>query len=108
VFVIKESIPYDLSAALNHIHKTFQYQFLPLAFTTTLFRPTDRSSSIKILYLSDTFSASALISIRCPDGYFPPGNWEKLQQIDPREISSAFHRAGAEIAEKGNFWMETI
>jgi len=41
-----------------------------------------------------------------------------IPQIDPREIGSAFHpdetderfhragRAGAEIAEKGNFWME--
>ncbi len=31
-----------------------------------------------------------------------------IPQIDPREIGSAFHRAGAEIAEKGHFWMETI
>ena len=30
-----------------------------------------------------------------------------IRQIDPREIGSAFHRAGAEIAEKGHFWMET-
>ena len=30
-----------------------------------------------------------------------------IPQIDPREIGSAFHGAGAEIAEKGNFWMET-
>jgi hypothetical protein len=30
-----------------------------------------------------------------------------IPQIDPREIGSAFHRAGAEIAEKGHFWMET-
>ena len=48
--------------------------------------------------------------------------WQVAQvipQIDPREISSAFHpstivltcgagRAGAEIAEKGHFRMETI
>jgi hypothetical protein len=30
-----------------------------------------------------------------------------ILKIDPREIGSAFHRAGAEISEKGNFWMET-
>ena len=30
-----------------------------------------------------------------------------IPQIDPREIGSTFHGAGAEIAEKGNFWMET-
>jgi hypothetical protein len=30
-----------------------------------------------------------------------------IPQIDPREIGSAFHRAGVEIAEKGHFWMET-
>jgi hypothetical protein len=30
-----------------------------------------------------------------------------IPQIDPREIGSTFHRAGAEIAEKGHFWMET-
>jgi hypothetical protein len=27
--------------------------------------------------------------------------------IDPRGIGCAFHRAGAEIAKKGHFWMET-
>ena len=31
-----------------------------------------------------------------------------MPKIDPREIGFAFHGAGAEIAEKGNFWMETI
>jgi len=30
-----------------------------------------------------------------------------IPQIDPREICCAFHGAGAEIAEKGYFWMET-
>ena len=30
-----------------------------------------------------------------------------IPKIDPREIGSAFHGAGAEIAEKGHFWMET-
>jgi len=30
-----------------------------------------------------------------------------ISRIDPREICAAFHRAGAEIAEKGHFWMET-
>jgi len=30
-----------------------------------------------------------------------------ITQIDSEEIGSAFHRAGAEIAEKGHFWMET-
>jgi len=30
-----------------------------------------------------------------------------IPQIDPREIGCAFHGAGAEIAEKGHFWMET-
>ncbi len=30
-----------------------------------------------------------------------------IPQIDPRGIGCAFHRAGAEIAEKGHFWMET-
>jgi hypothetical protein len=30
-----------------------------------------------------------------------------IPQIDPREIGAAFHGAGAEIAEKGHFWMET-
>jgi hypothetical protein len=30
-----------------------------------------------------------------------------IPQIDPREIGSAFYRASAEIAEKGNFRMET-
>ena len=30
-----------------------------------------------------------------------------IPQIDPREIGSEFHGAGAEIAEKGHFWMET-
>jgi hypothetical protein len=30
-----------------------------------------------------------------------------IPQIDPREIGFAFHRAGAEIAENGHFWMET-
>jgi len=29
-----------------------------------------------------------------------------IPKIDPREIGCAFHGAGAEIAEKGNFWME--
>jgi len=41
--------------------------YVCLAFTTALLRPPDRSSPIKTLYLSDTFSASVLISIRCPD-----------------------------------------
>ena len=31
-----------------------------------------------------------------------------IPQIDPREIGSTFHRAGADIAEKGHFWMETL
>jgi len=31
-----------------------------------------------------------------------------IPQIDPREIGSTFHGAGAEIAKKGHFWMETI
>ena len=35
------------------------------------------------------------------------GGVQKIPQIDPREIGSAFHRAGAEIAEKGHFLMET-
>jgi hypothetical protein len=30
-----------------------------------------------------------------------------IPQIDPRETGFAFHGAGAEIAEKGHFWMET-
>ena len=30
-----------------------------------------------------------------------------IPQIDPGEIGYAFHRASAEIAEKGHFWMET-
>jgi hypothetical protein len=30
-----------------------------------------------------------------------------IPQIDPREIGFAFHGAGAEIAERGHFWMET-
>jgi len=30
-----------------------------------------------------------------------------IPQIDPREIGSAFHRTGAEIAEKSYFWMGT-
>jgi hypothetical protein len=30
-----------------------------------------------------------------------------IPRIDPREICAAFHRAGAEIAEKGHFWMGT-
>jgi hypothetical protein len=30
-----------------------------------------------------------------------------IPEIDPREIGFAFHGAGAEIAEKGHFWMET-
>jgi hypothetical protein len=30
-----------------------------------------------------------------------------IPQIDPGEICAAFHRASAEIAEKGHFWMET-
>jgi hypothetical protein len=30
-----------------------------------------------------------------------------IPQIDSREIGFAFRRASAEIAEKGNFWMET-
>ena len=37
-----------------------------------------------------------------------PMREQVIPQIDPREIGSAFHRAGAEIAEKGHFWMETI
>jgi hypothetical protein len=32
--------------------------------------------------------------------------FHKVKKI--KEIGSAFHRAGAEIAEKGHFWMETI
>ena len=32
---------------------------------------------------------------------------QAIQQIDPRGIGFAFHGAGAEIAEKGHFWMET-
>ena len=35
------------------------------------------------------------------------GREQVIPQIDPREIVSAFHRAVAEIAEKGHFWMET-
>jgi len=30
-----------------------------------------------------------------------------IPQIDPREIASAFHGAGAEISEEDNFWIET-
>ena len=30
-----------------------------------------------------------------------------ITQIDPREIGSEFQGAGAEIEEKGHFWMET-
>jgi hypothetical protein len=30
-----------------------------------------------------------------------------IPQIDPGEIGAAFYRPGAEIAEKGHFWMET-
>ena len=36
-----------------------------------------------------------------------PRREQVIPQIDPREIGSAFHGAGAEIAEKGHFWMET-
>ena len=35
------------------------------------------------------------------------GREQVIPQIDPREIGSAFHRAGAEIAEKSHFWMGT-
>jgi len=38
----------------------------------------------------------------------PPRREQVIPQIDPREIGAAFHGAGAEIAEKGHFWMETI
>ncbi len=31
-----------------------------------------------------------------------------IPPIDPRGIGCAFHRAGAEIAKKGHFWLETI
>jgi hypothetical protein len=37
----------------------------------------------------------------------PPRREQVIPQIDPREIGAAFHGAGAEIAEKGHFWMET-
>jgi len=36
-----------------------------------------------------------------------PRREQVIPQIDPREIGSAFHRAGAEIAEKGHFGVET-
>ncbi len=42
----------------------------------------------------------------CAEAY----NWyvaQAMPQIDPRGIGFAFHGAGAEIAEKGHFWMET-
>ena len=43
------------------------YNIACLSFTTALLRSTDRSSPLKKLYLSDTFPASALMSIRRPD-----------------------------------------
>ncbi|MDH3957067.1 MAG: hypothetical protein OET81_10265 [Desulfobacteraceae bacterium] len=32
---------------------------------------------------------------------------QAIPQIDPREIGSAFHGAGADIGQKGHLWMET-
>ncbi len=32
---------------------------------------------------------------------------QAIPQINPRGIGFAFHGAGAEIAKKGHFWMET-
>jgi len=46
----------------------------------------------------------AIKELRVP----PPRREQVIPQIDPREIGTAFHGAGAEIAEKGNFWMKTI
>jgi hypothetical protein len=66
---------------------------LRLALTTALLRPPDRNLPIKIVYLSDTFSASSLISIRCPGGY-------SLN----RYHATAFHYMGAierELEENG-------
>jgi hypothetical protein len=36
-----------------------------------------------------------------------PRREQVVPQIDPGEICAAFHGAGAEIEEKGHFWMET-
>ena len=76
-----------------------------------LLRPPDRSSPTKILYLSRTFSASALISIRCPDGYFSPGNWEKLQQISCHSCSCGLankRKQAEEIPAEPNIMHMTI
>jgi len=45
------------------------YNIVCLAFTTALLRPHDRSLSVETLYLSDTFSASALVFIRRLDSF---------------------------------------
>jgi hypothetical protein len=56
---------------------------MPILFLA-LFRFPDRKLPIKIVYLSETLSASALILIRYPDGYFPN-----------RYRATAFHSMGA-------------
>jgi hypothetical protein len=51
------------------------------------------------------FSARSKKSRDCAETYI----WYVAQGIPliPRGIGCAFHRAGAEIAKKGHFWMET-
>jgi hypothetical protein len=52
------------------------------------------------------FSARLRKSRDCAETYI----WyvaQGISLIDPRGIGCAFHRAGAEIAKKGHFWMET-
>jgi hypothetical protein len=65
---------------------------IPILFPTLL-RPPDRKLPTKIVYLSDTFSASALISIRYPDEYSPN-----------KYHDTAFHSMGSierELEENG-------
>jgi hypothetical protein len=52
------------------------------------------------------FSARSKKSRDCAETYI----WyvaQGIPLIEPRGIGCAFHRAGAEIAKKGHFWMET-
>ena len=63
-------------------------------------------TSVSFQFRNEQFFARSRKSRDCAEAYIGYVT-QAIPQIDPRGIGFAFHGAGAEIAKKSHFWMET-
>ncbi|MBW1726738.1 MAG: response regulator [Deltaproteobacteria bacterium] len=87
--------PFNIDELVILIEKILSDQFI------LLLKEKERLESERRLIVGSI--ASLIVALEARDKYTK----QVIPQINPGEIGYAFHRAGAEIAEKGHFWMET-